>query len=75
MVLAWRATNRGRAWPAQAAWQTELEDAILSSIETTDRLDPAAAATEVATIVPTKFRRGRGNLRSTYYFLKQRSKM
>lgn len=75
MVLAWRATNRGRAWPPQSAWQKELEDTVLSGLQTTERLEPHEAASVVAQVVPTKFRRVRGNVRSTYYFLKERSKM
>lgn len=75
MVLAWRATNRGRAWPAQAAWQKSLEDEVLAHIDATERLTPAEAAQVVVKVVPTKFRRLRGNLRSSYYFLKERSKM
>jgi glycogen debranching enzyme len=69
MVLAWRATNRGRAWPPQSAWQKKLEEEILATIEQTDRLAPADAATGVTAVVPTKFRRVRGNIRSAWYFI------
>lgn len=75
MVLAWRATNRGRAWPQQSAWQKKLEDDILTDLEKTERLAPEKVADTVAAVVPTKFRRLRGNLRSSLYFLRERSKM
>lgn len=75
VVLAWRGTSPGRAWPAQAEWQKKLEDDVLRGLEPTERLDPAEAATVVATVVPTKFRRIRGNARSAWYFLRERRKM
>ena len=75
MVLAWRATNRGRAWPQQSEWQKKLEQEIFETIEQTERLAPEQAAGVVTEVVPTKFRRGRGNLRSTWYFLREWRKM
>lgn len=69
MVLAWRATNRGRAWPQQSAWQKKLEEEVLATIEQTERLVPSEAAAHVTAVVPTKFRRLRGNIRSARYFL------
>jgi glycogen debranching enzyme len=75
MVLAWRATNRGRAWPAQAAWQKKLEDEIMSEIESTERLKPSDAESVFTEVIPTKFRRARGNVRSALYFLRERSRM
>jgi glycogen debranching enzyme len=75
MVLAWRATNRGRSWPLQAEWQKKLEEDVLQDLELTDRLQPDQAAGVVAAVVPTKFRRFRGNARSAWYFLQERSRM
>lgn len=75
MVLAWRATNRGRAWPAQSEWQKKLEDEILGTIELTERLEPSEAASAVTASVPTHFRRMRGNTRSAWYFLNQWRRM
>lgn len=75
MVLAWRATNRGRAWPAQKKWQKDLEDEILAGITPVERIDPKDAQSVVTAVVPTKFRRYRGNIKSAKYFLAQRRKM
>ena len=75
MVLAWRATNRGRAWPQQSEWQKKLEQEIFETIEQTERLSPNQAGEVVTKVVPTKFRRGRGNLRSSWYFLREWRKM
>lgn len=75
IVLAWRATNRGRAWPQQSEWQKKLEDEVMASITPTERLIPEQAIGVVTAVVPTKFRRGRGNAKSVWYFLRQRSKM
>lgn len=75
MVLAWRATNRGRAWPTQLDWQKNLEQEILGSINPTERLKPEDAISVVTAVVPTKFRRYRGNLRSAWYFLNERRRM
>ena len=75
MVLAWRSTNRGRAWPAQSAWQKKLEEDVLSTIEETKRLEPSEAASVVTAIVPANFRRLRGNVRSGWYFLNEWRRM
>jgi hypothetical protein len=75
MVLAWRATNRGRAWPVQSEWQKKLEEEVLGSLEQTERLAPSEASSVVTAVVPTKFRRWRGNLRSAGYFLNEWRKM
>lgn len=75
MVLAWRGTNRGRAWPEQADWQKQLETDILQTLTPTERLDPDKASDGLVAVVPTKFRRFRGNLRSAIYFLNERRRM
>lgn len=75
MVLAWRATNRGRAWPQQSEWQAKLEKEIMATIDRTERLAPSEASSVVTEVVPTKFRRARGNLRSALYFYGQRRRM
>ncbi len=75
IVLAWRATNRGRSWPKQSEWQAKLEAEVLKTIDDIQRLDPADAAQHVTAVVPTKFRRTRGNIRSAVYFMNQRRKM
>lgn len=75
MVLAWRGTNRGRAWPTQMEWQKQLEAEVLATIEQTERVAPERAADIVPAVVPTKFRRIRGNVRSAWYFLNERRKM
>ncbi|MEO5499306.1 MAG: hypothetical protein ABIR46_02310 [Candidatus Saccharimonadales bacterium] len=75
MVLAWRALNRGRSWPKQSEWQAQLETDVLGTIQPIERLDPTEAAKHVTAVVPTKFRRTRGNIRSAVYFLDQRRKM
>lgn len=75
MVLAWRATNRGRAWPAQSPWQKKLETDIMATLEPTERVDPRKASQVVAAVVPTNFRRFRGNTRSAWYFLRERRRM
>lgn len=75
VVLAWRGTNRGRALLSQADWQKQLDDAVMSSLEPTERLTPSEAHKAMKAVVPTKFRRGRGNARSAWYFLSERSKM
>jgi hypothetical protein len=75
MVLAWRATNHGRAWPVQSEWQKKLEEEVLAGIEQTERLTPSEASSVVTVVVPTKFRRWRGNLRSAVYFLNEWRKM
>lgn len=75
MVLAWRGTNRGRAWPEQREWQKQLETDILQTITQTERLAPADAAGSLKAVVPTKFRRFRGNVRSAVYFLSERRRM
>ncbi len=69
MVLAWRATNRGRAWPQQAEWQEKLEQEIFAGLEKTERLKPEDATKVVVAEVPTRFRRLQGNMRSAWYFL------
>lgn len=69
MVLAWRATNRGRAWPPQSDWQKNLEQEVLAGLERTERLSPEEAINVVTAAVPTQFRRWRGNIRSAWYFL------
>lgn len=75
MVLAWRAINPGRAWPKQEPWQKELEEEIIRNIDQTERLIPEQAIGVVSAIVPTKFRRIRGNIRSAWYFLNERRRM
>lgn len=75
MVLAWRATNRGRAWPPQSEWQAKLEKEILATIEKTERVTPSDAAGVVNEVVQTKFRRSRGNMRSAWYYLNERRRM
>lgn len=75
MVLAWRGTNRGRAWPEQAEWQKKLEADIFETITKTERLAPDKAAASLKATVPTKFRRFRGNVRSAVYFLRERRRM
>lgn len=68
LVLAYRAMSRKRSWPSQENWQKKLEEQVLSSIERTERLDPKEAAQDVTAVVPTRFRRIRGNIRSAWYF-------
>lgn len=75
IVLAWRGLNRGRAFPAQSAWQKKLEEEILSTLTPTEKLIPEQAAGVLNAVVPTKFRRTRGNLRSSWYFYRERRKM
>jgi len=75
IVLAYRATNRGRAWPQPGKWQKKLEDEILKDMTPTERLIPEQAIGVVTAVVPTKFRRLRGNVRSAWYFLNERRKM
>lgn len=75
MVLAWRATNRGRAWPAQSEWQKKLEDEVFASLDETERLAPHEADKVMTASVPTHFRRWRGNIRSAWYFLGEWRKM
>lgn len=75
VTLAYRAMNRGRALPAQEKWQKELEREILAAIEPTERLSPEVAHSTVTAVVPTKFRRFRGNVRTTFYFLTEQWRM
>lgn len=75
MVLAYRAANRKRAWPKQESWQTDLENEILKTIEDTERVRPDNASHVLTAVVPTKFRRFRGNVRTLKYFLNERSRM
>lgn len=75
LVLAYRAINRKRAWPSQEDWQKELEKEILGAIDKTEQLDPKAAAETVVAVVPTKFRRSRGNARTMAYFLDEMRRM
>jgi glycogen debranching enzyme len=75
LVLAYRTLNRKRAWPSQEDWQKKLEEEVLANITLTERLAPENAAQHVAAVVPTKFRRVRGNARSAYYFLSERRRM
>lgn len=75
LVLAWRGTNRGRALPEQSEWQKALEADVLRTITSTVRLSPGDAAQSLKAVVPTKFRRFRGNARSSWYFLRERRKM
>lgn len=75
MTLAWRATNRGRAWPQQNEWQKRIDTTILDTLDRTERLEPAQAHSVATAVVPTKFRRLRGNVRSAWFFYKERRKM
>lgn len=75
LVLAWRGLNRGRALPPQLPWQKQLEETVLADIESVERLSPHKAHETLNAVVPTKFRRTRGNVRSAWYFMRQRSKM
>ena len=48
---------------------------IQAALPGAERLTPEQAASVVVAVVPTKFRRLRGNTRSAWYFLRERSKM
>jgi glycogen debranching enzyme len=75
MTLARRATNRSRAWPQQQKWQADLEKSIIDTIDAVDLLDPKQAHSDMTAVVPTKFRRVRGTVRTGLYFMRERRKM
>lgn len=76
LVLAWRAANQKQSWPKTTSqWRNKLEEDILASIEQVERVAPGQAEAVVSAVVPTKFRRLRGNVRTTYYFWQQKRKM
>lgn len=75
IVLAWRGTNRDKAKPSSLTWQNELENEIMKTYEPIERKSPEAAHEVMNAVVPTKFRRMRGNIRSARYFLKERKQM
>lgn len=76
LVLAYRASNAKHVWPTtNSEWRKKLEDDILASIDIVERVPPAEAKEVVSAVVPTKFRRVRGNIRTLGYFLKERRAM
>ncbi|HEX8390150.1 MAG TPA: hypothetical protein VF597_01910 [Candidatus Saccharimonadales bacterium] len=74
VTLAWRSLNPGRALPVQNEWQKQLEIVIMTKLTPTARLTPLAAKAAVDS-VPTEFRRVRGNIRTAWFFWRQRRRM
>lgn len=76
MVLAYRAANSKHVWPKpHDTWRLQLEDDILKGIDDVKRAPPEESAKVVSAVVPTKFRRYRGNVRTLMYFWRQTRKM
>ncbi len=76
MVLAKRAHNKKHTWPSTSStWRNELEDEVLSRIDNVERVEPGKARDTVPAVIPTKFRRVRGNLRTMSYFLSEYKRM
>ncbi|HET6622801.1 MAG TPA: hypothetical protein VFG56_02600, partial [Candidatus Saccharimonadales bacterium] len=71
LTLARRIANGNQPKPLTKGWQKELEDEILSGIDSVDLAEPTKAEDAIGTVVPIKLNRLAGNLRTVWFFLKE----
>ncbi|HET8690211.1 MAG TPA: hypothetical protein VFL81_02140, partial [Candidatus Saccharimonadales bacterium] len=75
LTLARRLSSGSQPKPLTKGWQKDLEDEILAKIDPVQLAEPAEARAVVGEIIPVKFNRFSGNLRTVWFFLKESRKL